>query len=61
MRVRDVILVAMLAALTFGGTFTCRSDFDDDDDHRHHHDRDDVVIIRGSEASGESGGGKESK
>ncbi len=32
MRTRNVFLVIVLAALTFGGTFTCNSGDDDDDD-----------------------------
>ena len=32
MRWRNLLLVAVMAALTFGGTFTCNTNDDDDDD-----------------------------
>jgi hypothetical protein len=35
MRLRNLLLVAVLAALTFGGTFTCSSNDHDDDDFHH--------------------------
>jgi hypothetical protein len=31
MRIRNLLLLALLAALTFGGTFTCTSSTDDHD------------------------------
>jgi hypothetical protein len=31
-RLRNLLLVAVIAALAFGGTFTCTSNTDDDDD-----------------------------
>jgi hypothetical protein len=32
MRIQELLLVFVLAALTFGGTFTCTSNSHDDDD-----------------------------
>ena len=32
MRLRNLLLVTLLAALTFGGTFTCTTNSHDDDD-----------------------------
>ena len=36
MRLRNLLLVTLIAALTFGGTFTCTSSSDDDDDFHVH-------------------------
>ena len=40
MRLRNLLLIAVIAALTFGGTFTCTtSSHDDDDFHTHSADK----------------------
>jgi hypothetical protein len=32
MRLRNLLLIGVIAALAFGGTFTCNTNDDDDDD-----------------------------